>query len=939
MANISTNQSFFYMNTTTNILPNATTTSTTSTSTSKTLLNNSTIKLIQRLLEETSQTGDLILNNKNLNEFPTKIANNFDLSDTITADLSKNHLTEFPRDLCQYDSLEKLYLYSNLIRTIPDISVFQLKCLKLLDLNSNNLTYLPPSLCNLASLQVLTINNNKLVSLPEEIGRLDKLIQLDVSCNEITHLPVQIGDLISLRALNVRRNLLVELPKEISHLKLVNFDCSSNRLSKLPLCFREMVTLIDLVVDHNPLEVPPAHICTKGLLHIMKYLLVEAIKEEKKRGILTEYEINTQYNTNNFNIHNNNANHNNNHQRSSCTNSTGSAGSAGSSGSSFTNNSTHNNHFNSFMFQSSMRNAMPKKTGGSSSLMPSLLSLTGGAFNSNNSSSHSSTSSSSSVVSLNSTHTKNLPPQHPPPPPPPLLLSPKITLPIEYQHHHEDLTNVEFVDAHSVSPEPSLTSSPTSSTSSTSISSSPNFINQNITQNNNKLGSIHELISLKNQTESSNNKTIFRHHHQRQYCSNSSLIQKQQQQQESSNFLKFNQQLSPNLHNSTNTLTNQHYTTNNNNSYEAQQIWRLNSQNEQKHSNFSLVAGLSSSSSGTSSSEVSPGLNSINIVNNGNQFKRPMSDSGFDTNQHFQKNMYTTNPLLRNSNPDPSYNSNLSGHHIIYDESLNPISIEGGSENCLDIANSDSNNVIISIDSTSSHDEYYRYQSQQQQQQQVWIPRDDLLQSPPPNNLLLCNGKELPKEMHNINPAFTIRRHIIQIQEEQKQIETLKKSIESKLKIQLPLATTSTVEEFGMALSDGVILCHLMNQIFPRTIQIIHVPSMTVPKLSLAKCRKNVENFIDACRRLGLQENDMCCAHDIIEAKNLAKIARTVIMLSNYNQLMQQHQQLQKQQNNLDFMHQQHHQQLQQSNSLTTIGNVMVHHSSNQAQTQQQTAV
>jgi hypothetical protein len=27
-----------------------------------------------------------------------------------------------------------------------------------------------------------------------------------------------------------------------------------------------------------------------------------------------------------------------------------------------------------------------------------------------------------------------------------------------------------------------------------------------------------------------------------------------------------------------------------------------------------------------------------------------------------------------------------------------------------------------------------------------------------------------------------------------------------------------------------------------------------VPKLSLAKCRKNVENFIDACRRLGLAE-------------------------------------------------------------------------------------
>ena len=171
----------------------------------------------------------------------------------------------------------------------------------------------------------------------------------------------------------------------------------------------------------------------------------------------------------------------------------------------------------------------------------------------------------------------------------------------------------------------------------------------------------------------------------------------------------------------------------------------------------------------------------------------------------------------------------------------------------MDLANSDSNNVIISLDG-SSHDsliddlnKYNRYQ----QQQQVWIPREDVAATQqqnsqhtsnnaystlpghnhnhlPPTNLTLCNGKELPKDMQNINPAFTIRRHFIQIQEEQKQIDTLRKSIESKLKIQLPQSSMSSAEEFGVALSDGVVLCHLMNQIFPRAIQIIHVPSMAV---------------------------------------------------------------------------------------------------------------
>jgi Leucine-rich repeat (LRR) protein len=169
--------------------------------------------MLQVLLDEASQTGELMLSGKNFNEFPAKLAAAYDLSDTITVDLSKNHLTEFPRELTHFDSLERLALQSNQIRLVCDITLYQLRCLRVLDLNSNSLAYLPPSVCNLSALQVLTVNNNKLVSLPEEIGALGKLIQLDVSCNEITHLPIQLGDLTTLRSLNVRRNLLVELPK------------------------------------------------------------------------------------------------------------------------------------------------------------------------------------------------------------------------------------------------------------------------------------------------------------------------------------------------------------------------------------------------------------------------------------------------------------------------------------------------------------------------------------------------------------------------------------------------------------------------------------------------------------------------------------------------------------------------------------------------------
>ncbi|CAF4350701.1 unnamed protein product [Rotaria sp. Silwood2] len=251
---------------------------------------------IERALDEAAYTGELVLNGRKLREFPnySYTNNKCDLSDTILADLSRNHFIEFPRILCSFFSLERLNLYHNVIKSIPE-QIIQIRMLKILDLSRNQLAYIPPQLCKLPNLEVLIINNNKLVSLPEEIGQLERLIELDVNSNDITQIPYQIGTLSTLRTLNIRRNMIIELPTELCALKLIHFDCSYNRIIRLPLNLREMNSLIELNVEHNPLEIPPASICTLGLLHIMRFLLIEAIKEEKRRGILTEYEINEKY--------------------------------------------------------------------------------------------------------------------------------------------------------------------------------------------------------------------------------------------------------------------------------------------------------------------------------------------------------------------------------------------------------------------------------------------------------------------------------------------------------------------------------------------------------------------------------------------------------------------------------------------------------------------
>ena len=57
---------------------------------------------------------------------------------------------------------------------------------------------------------------------------------------------------------------------ELCNLKLVNFDCSYNRIIRLPLNLREMISLIEFNVENNPLESPPASVTKKRLYYIKR---------------------------------------------------------------------------------------------------------------------------------------------------------------------------------------------------------------------------------------------------------------------------------------------------------------------------------------------------------------------------------------------------------------------------------------------------------------------------------------------------------------------------------------------------------------------------------------------------------------------------------------------------------------------------------------------
>ncbi|XP_036082833.1 leucine-rich repeat and calponin homology domain-containing protein 2 isoform X5 [Rousettus aegyptiacus] len=119
------------------------------------------------------------------------------------------------------------------------------------------------------------------------------------------------------------------------------------------------------------------------------------------------------------------------------------------------------------------------------------------------------------------------------------------------------------------------------------------------------------------------------------------------------------------------------------------------------------------------------------------------------------------------------------------------------------------------------------------------------------------------------DPGFTMRRKMEHLREEREQIRQLRNNLESRLKVILP-------DDIGAALMDGVILCHLANHIRPRSVASIHVPSPAVPKLSMAKCRRNVENFLDACKKLGVSQERLCLPHHILEERGLVKVGVTV---------------------------------------------------------------
>ncbi|XP_043310669.1 leucine-rich repeat and calponin homology domain-containing protein 4 isoform X1 [Cervus elaphus] len=126
-----------------------------------------------------------------------------------------------------------------------------------------------------------------------------------------------------------------------------------------------------------------------------------------------------------------------------------------------------------------------------------------------------------------------------------------------------------------------------------------------------------------------------------------------------------------------------------------------------------------------------------------------------------------------------------------------------------------------------------------------------------PNSFLFRSSSQSSSGPSSPDTVLRPRRSP-QLLDEKEVMAQLRQVLESQLQRPLP-------DDLAEALANGVILCQLANQLRPRSVPFIHVPSPAVPKLSALKSRKNVESFLEACRKMGVPEADLCSPSDLLQ--------------------------------------------------------------------------
>ncbi|XP_015190854.1 PREDICTED: leucine-rich repeat and calponin homology domain-containing protein 1 isoform X1 [Polistes dominula] len=715
---------------------------------------------LERILEEAHLSGELKLSGRKLKDFP-KVgkpgAVKYNLQDTVIADLSKNRFVELPEEVTEFPFLEKLHLYHNAIRIIPE-TVVMLQSLNYLDLSRNQLTSLPREICRLP-LQTLLVAHNRLASLPDELGRMSALAELDAGCNEIATLPPRIGDLARLRSLDLRSNLLVHLPIELTYLRLVKLDISGNRISVLPNEMRKMKSLVDFKLSDNPLTSPPASLCIRGRTHIFKYLERQAAKHERARGgrarrgpldARGHATLDTRS-----------------HRRHNVDSGYSTSDGVDKRWSQEIHSAVHDGEVRSLWRQecSPLSITLPHETGINGSCSGT---------------STPSTISPGEHTSLEDELGKAM------------ILHDQLEkrrLERSTSENGADIRRPMTSGLHHTSITPPGPLETTHTNQSQTIS---------MTQSMQPIQATSNSTSLLNGDDKRPLNQIQTYREYKEAL-------RQQRANEGPSVYRPREQVTPPGN---------------------------ESQNNETDSN-GAKEGIA--------------LTGKQIFNEENATKRPVQKV---TPSRIN---YQNTPIINGSNNEYN-NKNGKYHEQPYKKPNSPIKTSSS---------------IMSNNTSPGHTPRLVKTAVGYVEGNKSPSRNG---GSPKSSRSVTWNSNLPEKY-----SFTIRREIERAKEEADLIEQLRNHIETRLKMALP-------ENLAPALTDGVVLCHLANHVRPRSVASIHVPSPAVPQLPMAKCRRNVDNFLEACRKIGVDEEVLMDADAIMDvgymdAYGLEALARLVSVL------------------------------------------------------------
>lgn len=149
-------------------------------------------------------------------------------AETQAVDLTASGLKEFPKEIINSSTIEIALVARNYFITLPQ-EIGRMERLQCLDLSSNELIDIPELPI---SLKVLNISGNGLATMPKNISKLVHLEQLDVRSNEISDFPQELTQLTNLSKLDISNNQITNVPNGVSNLKKIkHFNIGYNPLN------------------------------------------------------------------------------------------------------------------------------------------------------------------------------------------------------------------------------------------------------------------------------------------------------------------------------------------------------------------------------------------------------------------------------------------------------------------------------------------------------------------------------------------------------------------------------------------------------------------------------------------------------------------------------------------------------------------------------------